>query len=734
MHSIQFRCRLLTIATLGAIALSHPLKTLSANQLEEVVVTAQKRAESLQEVPISIVSFNQDKLATLRIDELTDIGASIPGFVVNNLNNDPAAVRLFIRGIGGNSVQITQDPSVALYMDGVYIGSAFGTGFEGVDVERIEVLRGPQGTLYGRNATGGAVNVITRRASTEAFVFEQDFSAGNLGAFKSSTSLNIPISSNVAAKLNYLKSDRDGYVSNDGLGLDFGRENRNAVVFDLHMAPSDWLSADYRFERTNMDDSQRLEQVVELDPSGALAFSTDIQQWSPDRLDDVTAVRSISANDLELQSHSLHINWDLSEAVSLRSITAYRKFENEAYSDPLSTAIGNGTFYNNAPYDAVFHTDYKQFSQEFQLVGGINRFEYVAGAYLFRSEASWAVNQVSIGFPLGPNFSDTENSSEALFGQVTYTPEFLESRLHLTLGARYSAENRQANRTNINITPPMIDAEYDKDFSKFNPALTASWDLGDNANLYAKVMTGFKSGGTSMSSPNVVLYQKGFDEEEVVSYEMGYKGELLERSVRLNAAAFYTEMDGSQTSVQTGAAPSARDFLPVDGNTFQGIEIDSTLLLPAGFSFSLAYSFLKTELGEDSVTSAAGITHLVDEFPYAPEHSGTLSLDHYLALPVGELTSSIEYSYQDETFSSVNENDNTTLPSYSLLGASIAWKDIELGASLGYLDIQLWGRNLLDKEYAIVSTASWQAFGASNLTTFGDPRTYGITLSYRSRY
>ena len=171
--------------------------------LEEVIVSAQKREESLQDVPISVATLGQEQLKIRAIDTLADIGADIPNVTINSFNTSPSTVRLFVRGIGQNDSQITQDPSVALYLDGVYIGTSFGAGFDGVDMERIEVLRGPQGTLYGRNATGGAVNIITRRADTGAFEFGQDLTVGNDGMFKAKTILNTPVTDRAAFKLSY---------------------------------------------------------------------------------------------------------------------------------------------------------------------------------------------------------------------------------------------------------------------------------------------------------------------------------------------------------------------------------------------------------------------------------------------------------------------------------------------------------------------------------------------------
>jgi len=700
--------------------------------LEEVIVTAQKRAQSLQDVPISVVAFGSDQLAAGGIDELTDISASVPNLVVNSFNSDPSAVRLFIRGIGQNDVQLTQDPSVALYLDGVYIGSSFGAGFEGVDVERLEVLRGPQGTLYGRNATGGAVNIITKRASTEGLEFQQDFTTGNLGAFKSRTMINVPLSETVAAKINYLISQRDGYVENQGPGADFGEEDRSSAVVDLRWNVSDTMTVDYRYEQADMADSQRLQQVRSTNTTGVLAALTSHTAVSLDSLDTVTSLREIESNDLEIKAHTINLDLALSDELTLKSITAQRKFDNKAFSDVLSTSEGNGLLYTGAPTTTNFATGFEQFSQEFQLIGSTEQLEYVAGLYYYEDEGnSDAATSVTLGSLAGTDATTTENTSLALFGEATYTPDAMDQRWRITLGARGSKDNRKATRTNLNIVgAPIIDGKYDKDFTNFNPSMTVSFDIDDSMNVYGKVVSGFKSGGTSQRSANAALFNEGFAEEEVLSYEAGFKGDLWDGRARLNVAVFSMDIDGAQTSVQTGLSPAERDFLPVDGNSIDGFEADLTLLLSEGLTMNLGYGYLDAKHGASSVISPVGTFQLTESYPYAPETSYNIGLDYQTSLSNGELSLSLAYNYQDERNSSPNLTDNVVLIDYGLWNASASLRDIRMTQVDGSFKLLAWVKNITDEEYTVTSTQAWGAFGAAEVATFGDPRTVGLTLSY----
>lgn len=705
--------------------------SISAAVLEEVVVVSQKREEFIQDVPISMVRFGRETLTDYGIHSLADIGPAVPGLSVKPFNADPSAVRLFIRGIGNNSVQIAQDPSVALYIDGVYVGTTYGTGFEGVDVESIEVLRGPQGTLYGRNATGGAVNIVTARASVHELKFQQELTAGNLGERKSRTMVNVPVTDQFALKLNYLISQRDGYVKNRGPGRDFGEQDRKALVADLRWDVTDTLTLDYRYENSDIRDTQRYEQPTQADPSGGLAFSTEFHEIRKGRRDSVTSNRYIPRNKLDLDAHTLHAEWDVADNLSVRSISAYRGFDSFASSDALSTAEGNGAFYSGAPNVLNVVTEFKQYSQELQFIGHTDEVEYVAGLYYYKGDADWDNSQqLAMGGPMQSNYSTAKNTSYAAFGQATYSPAYFDYKLHFTFGARYSAETRKVSRTNRNINPPMVNAKYDKDFSNFNPSFGIAYDVTPDANLYAKVMTGFKSGGTSMTSPREELYARGFDEEEVISYEVGYKATLFNQRMRLNLAAFRTEMDGSQTAVVTGNSPSERDFLPLDDNVFKGFEADVQAQISSSLRLGLSYSYIDTRTGARYIDSSAGRTMLSGKFPNAPRHSLSATLNHSMNLPNGRLSSALNYSYQDQTITSINVADNSVLPSYSLLGATVTWDEIKAFDLDGEFSIRLWGHNLLDKEYALITAGSWSAFGAAEMTTFGDPRTYGVTLAY----
>ena len=218
--------------------------------VKEIVVTAQKREQASIDVPISIAALGSEKLADLQISELRDFVGQVPNLFVNNFNGRSDTVRLFIRGIGQNDVSLTQDPSVALYVDGIYVGTSVGAGFESDDIERVEVLRGPQGTLYGRNATGGAINLISTKPQFDGIHAKGQLSYGNYNAIRGTATLNLPVSDKLAFRFNGLFNDRDGLQENTGLGRDFAEISRQAFRAAVRFRPVERQSFDFAFEYT----------------------------------------------------------------------------------------------------------------------------------------------------------------------------------------------------------------------------------------------------------------------------------------------------------------------------------------------------------------------------------------------------------------------------------------------------------------------------------------------------
>lgn len=221
--------------------------------LEEVIVTAEKKTASIQETPISIAVFGTEQIENLRIQDIRDLGSFVPNMQQVSHPSTSTSPLITIRGIGSSDNQITQDPSVAVYVDGVYVARNQGMAVDVAELERVEVLRGPQGTLYGRNATGGAINFITRKPSVDGLEFDTTLTAGNRDAIEGNVSADIPFAEHFAGRFSYMVRQQDGPVENMGTGEDtFGAEDRRAMRADLRWLPTDALDIRYTYDRSRI--------------------------------------------------------------------------------------------------------------------------------------------------------------------------------------------------------------------------------------------------------------------------------------------------------------------------------------------------------------------------------------------------------------------------------------------------------------------------------------------------
>ena len=528
-----------------------------AYALEEVVVTAQKKAESLQDAPISLTAFGQQELETKGINSLSDIGANVPSMSIQPFPINNATLRIFIRGIGISDAQIPQAPPVGVYMDGVYIARSTGTALDVADLERIEILRGPQGTLYGRNTTGGAVNLVTRKPSTEALEFEQKFTVGDRSLFTSKTSANIPVTDTLAAKLAFMTTQQDGFIENTGPGGDYGDREVQGYRLDVRWDVNETMTLDYAYDRSELDYYNTSYQAVTR-PLGDKGQAEPIKEhaseqtvYSSRRLDKMATGKPLEESNTEITGHALTFTAGF-DGGEFKYIAAYRELSDASYADigggagstefRLDTHRYKGQATNDewTPLVKPLVTQ-RQRSHELQVSGDAwdSRLEYLVGAYYFKERAiednSPLHHQLSAdaripGVPfrvhvvnLLSQHYEIENEAMAFFGQATWTPNVLEDRLQLTFGARHSRDKRSAikNQTDLNIAElyglaldlpwgtidqsdpgrQFDDVQASKKFDDNSFSFVAEYDLTDSINLYGKVNEAYKSGGFNTRDP-----------------------------------------------------------------------------------------------------------------------------------------------------------------------------------------------------------------------------------------
>lgn len=373
--------------------------------LDEIVVTAERRAASVQDTPISIEAFNSETIELRGIQGVQDLSAQVPALTIEPFPTHNATLRMFIRGVGVFDAQLTQDPAVGVYLDGVYIARSVGLALDIADLERIEVLRGPQGTLYGRNTTGGAVNLITKRPTPGAFSMSTQMTGASRENYQAKASFNLPLGDTLAMGLSLLGSRRDGNVDNTGPGHDFGDREELAGRVSLRWTPAWWLTADYSYERMDMRYTNYMFQSILLpqtDKGQAELFkpyAVSQTLYSDQRLDRLASGAPMEESGTQVNGHALTLTVPLG-AHELKYIGAFRDLRDEEYAD-LGGGLGStsyrldsnaydgpaATMANGGPTPLVIPTvTQEQWSHELQLSGKLfdDSVDYVVGAYHFR--------------------------------------------------------------------------------------------------------------------------------------------------------------------------------------------------------------------------------------------------------------------------------------------------------------------------------------------------------------
>ncbi|MBP9712735.1 MAG: TonB-dependent receptor [Sterolibacterium sp.] len=686
----------------SAAATTATTATTATAQLEEVVVTAQKRKEPLQKTPIAITALTARDLETMRIDNLMDLTNKMPSVNIVPFTGNRAAPNLSIRGMSNNDSQSTKDSAFGIYIDGVPIGRGVGLASDIADLERVEVLRGPQGTLYGRNTTAGAINFITVKPERE-FSFEQTLTAGNHGLVAGKTRINVPLSDQLYTRFSYLRSSKDGWVKNRNTTLpnqtDFNNDDNEAARLAVRLLATDHFKADLSFDHSKMTYGNIFFQRI----GGATAV--------PGRQESTANPKGLSPSQTKIDGQNLTLSWKL-DALELKSITAGRKMSNrlsQSYID-LFTQTGD--------------QNQDQFSQEFQAVGDAwnHRLEYAAGLFYYKENAD-EYTKSDYGGPMVDVWRvKSESKSTALYGQATWKPPVLEDRLRLTVGVRQTHDQRMATKSFIvsGFMPASNGAIVagDRSFNKFTPTYTVDYAFTDDINGYAKIANGYRAGGFNTRSP-YSSFGNGFNPENVRSTEIGLKTNLFERRLRLNAAAFVNRFANLQVDQQRTPAIFT-DTLNAGKARIQGAEIELNALVGQGLTANLFYTWLQSEYETyiDNGINIAAIRHL----PNSPKGQAGVGLRYDgPRIGYGKLAASLDYKWQSRLYAGPANDTRTN--GYGLWDGRIQLGNIAL--SQGTLRVALWGKNLANKEYRRATTN----LGVLS-AQYGEPRMLGIDVTY----
>ena len=682
--------------------------------IQEIVVTAQKRSESLQKTPISMMAMTGADIEKKGIADITDLRTLVPSLAVTPHPNSATTARVFIRGIGNNDDQITVDPSVAVYLDGIYIARNQGLSAEVAEVERIEVLRGPQGSLYGRNATGGAINYITRAPELGEFSAKQTLAVGNYNQFRSRTRVNIPVGDKLAVELGYLHSQKDGFVDNPGTGVDrWGDQRRDAYRAAILFQPTDALQLRYTYDRSDINDTPVFMVAAPFYPRMA---------------DRPTAgspfVRNLMPNDATSQGHNLTISWEVADDVTLKSLTGYRKLSSVTNQNYLTGVVGAFPLILTG-----FDQQQDQWSEEVQLVGSAldRRLDYVLGAYYFDENGESADYSAITGRPRVDRVATIHNRAYALYGQATLRPAFVEG-LYLTGGLRWSRDEREAtlDQTIVPATgaPTVLPhGEGKNHFSNLSPSFVIGYNATPNLNIYAKYARGYKTGGYNIRASSIARFNEGFGPETLDSFELGVKASWLDNHLQTNVALFRSNYKDIQTNIQSDPTNVAiTDVFNAGKARIQGFELDLIAKPIDALTLTVNYAYLDAKF-QQILDQAGNDISTRYTFVEAPKHTLTTSLEYrFPDTPIGILTANIDYFLKSKVSTSTAD-PRYVIGDYGLLNARLTLSDIPVG--FGNWRLSAFGKNLTDEEYYIAHFN-----GGLPSAIFGDPRTYGLELTF----
>jgi iron complex outermembrane receptor protein len=689
----------------------------SGQGIADIIVTAQRREESLQKTPISVAALTSDAIEARGITNVNDLQAEIPNLQLTPHPNSATTARIFIRGVGNLDDQITQDPSVAIYVDGIYVGRSQGLASDIAEIERIEVLRGPQGSLYGRNATGGAINFVSRPPQLGKFEAKQVVSVGNYDYFRTRTRVNVPVGDTLAVELGYVHAQKDGFVDNLGTGVArFGDQRRDGYRAAVRWMPNSDIDIRYSYDRTDIGDTPAFIAATPLYPAMA---------DRPSRSS--TAVSGLMRNDVRTQGHNLTASFHLTDNLELRSLTGYRRLNNFSNQNYLAGVLGPFALFKNQ-----FHDRQKQFSQEFQLVGSAfdGQLEYVLGAYYFDESARTNAATTTAANVRTDRAVTADNKAYAVYGQGTWTPGGFDERLHLTAGVRWSRDKRQATLqdriTQANGTVNVLPAgKGNNSFSNVSPTFIVAYDIAQTASAYAKVSRGYKSGGFNVRASTTQRFNEGFGPEKLTAYEIGLKSDLFDRHLRLNMAVFHANYRDIQLNMQTDPTnPTRTDVLNAGKARIYGAEIDLVAKPMDGLTLSASYGY--TNAKYQRIESVTG-QNIADNFVFTniPRNSVTTGVEYEFAqTSFGNFTAAVNYNYQARAYASSNDK-RLILPDYGLLDARLTLSDIPVGKA--NLRLSLWGHNLTDKEYLLFQGSVGLPTSAGAI--YGEPRSYGLDLT-----
>lgn len=701
--------------------------------IEEIIVTAQKREQSIQDVPVAVTAFSSDDLLKMNATGIEDIARNTPGLNYGNFT-DLKLAGTSLRGITANSGSAGQDPAVGYYLDEIFLGPGVGANFDLFEVERIEVLRGPQGTMFGRNTIGGVINIVSKAAPSE---FSGNFilGLGNYEQLRLRGMIGGPIvKDKLNASLSFMSYEHDGYTKNLYIDKQVDNTDRYGFRLALDYTPSDSLRILFNADYQDIEQNSKNFETLSYNPAGyptqlLAAYGLPTNDDSTDRR---MYSNILSEETLKAKGASLKITKSF-DGFDLISVSGYRSHEYYNIGDTEVSVLD--WVYDGDPEDVT------RMSQELRFASsGDNRVNWIVGGYYYYQETD---NQSFL--LLGKDISAAlTGDPDALNGIMTGSHAYMEvdsyalfanasldltERLELTVGGRYTIDEKSILYSQVDplylLGGPVSGLEDDDDWDAFTPTVSMKYDWSDSVMSYATISRGFKSGGynDALGDANGI----SFGPESLWNYEIGFKSVLMGGRAIVNVAAYYMDWEDIQMSEDNPATPMAYD--PVTSNAgsahSQGIELEVVAYLTDNFQLSGFASFNESEFDEGTIPAAPpAVPQPLTKIPYAPDYQWGMTAEYnkqvtgdYAVTLIGNLFK------QGTNYLGLDTTDpDTKVSPYLLVNARATIANSGNGWS-----VSLWAKNVTDKTYRTRLLDFYDnVLNGQKLLVLGQPRTFGI--------
>jgi iron complex outermembrane receptor protein len=713
------------------------------NVLEEVTVTARKRTENLQDLGTSISALGSADLQRRADIDLQSFANAAPNVIINDLQQGPGSpAAISIRGIGTTDVEKNFDPTAGVVVDGVFIGVNSGAMIKALDLQSLEILRGPQGTLFGRNSIAGVINVTRGKPSTEGFSGAVRANGGNFGELALDGYINVPLSDKFAFKLGASKRDNDGWFYNQTRRTDSGQIDYMSISPSFIFKPTDNFELHYRYDKTEQEqDANTVLNMAQSNQIFCLAYRECAKSVeTPSSGDRYTVLQNGVGGyqtyfDSEL--HSATARLDINEGNAVEYVFGKFSTDEKVFQDWDGTAR------------TLYHTDrpavWNQTSHELRWVHSGDRFDLTAGVYLWESDyridlrSYIGFGDVLFGLPPGTVLTIDQTvvqntDSQAAFFEADYQ---LTDALTLTVGGRYTEDDKDSGLIDASM-PDLsrlgsLSNPFKKSWSEFTPKLNLRYRFNQDAMVYGLYSKGFRAGGFTGRPGTYEAASIAYNPETVDNYEIGWKTEWLDGRVRFNGSIFMMKYDDKQEeqSVPTAGGTGQQTLvLNAAQAEINGIEFDVAALITENFTLSGNIGILDSKFKKLIDTDPATPVNKRDlsylKLRRAPEYTATLSPNYTWNLGSGRMWLQADLRFVDDQELTFLNSPQSSVKAHEVIDASV-------GYQLNNTTFTVWGSNLTDDD-------SWtQAYDVGTSVTFPGlwtyaaarpPRTYGLRITH----